>query len=225
MTPPQTRSAHHQISAGYNGRVLSDGTSACVLRALRNCESKVLYRDAQGNHQELRRGPGLNPSGVHGTHCFMNLEARASDLPGLLVPPGMDPQQIDRVNLYVSPPRCGAPLHFDVRTVIIVQLAGQKLWQVSDSPAVSQPLHNVVADELAGAAWHDGRRIDVPDMMRFAMLKPGNWLLIPRASWHGTFSMSGSVSATLAFADEPGPESLRHLTGYQRPPLGQRLLC
>lgn len=207
------------VLTAANPGVLNARTDSAVFAALRQCESKVLYRDEQGRHRELRLNRGLQRAAVRGTYCFMNLEAAAPDLARYLAPPELEPEQVERVNLYVSPPRAGAPLHFDIRTVIIVQLSGKKLWQVAGAPAADRPTRNVVADE-AGAP-------DLPAEMHFALLHPGDWLLVPLGTWHGTFSHGGSVSASLALRDTGGAlvDAFRRAAAARVPPRGRRLPC
>jgi len=210
--------APHVLTAANPG-VLSAHTDAAILSALHQCESKVLYRDTQGRHRELHLSRGLQRAAVRGTYCFMNLEAAVPTLTRSLAPPALDPAQVERVNLYVSPPRAGAPLHFDIHTVIIVQLSGRKLWQVAGTPAADQPTRNVVADEIG--------TLDLPAEMHFALLHPGDWLLVPRGTWHGTFSHRGSVSASLALRGADGAlvESLCRSAAVRVPPRGRYLPC
>ena len=67
----------------------------------------------------------------------------------------------------------------------------------------------------------------LPKRMRFAHLRPGDWLLVPWATWHGTFSSSGSVSATLAFGEGVVPDLSRLADdpACTVPPEGDRLVC
>jgi ribosomal protein L16 Arg81 hydroxylase len=169
-----------------------------MLIGLHSSRCKVLVAGPDGGHREVLLPAGDNGWGLDGTRCYMNLEAAAPALKSLLKPVGVQETDIDRVNAYVSQRRSGAPLHFDSRTVWIIQLVGSKLWAVSKSPAVQNPHRNCVAP--SGARWldYDGRRLDVPTDFLFAVLRPGDWLRIPRAVWHATFSVEGSISATLA---------------------------
>ncbi|MCC4247149.1 cupin domain-containing protein [Stappia indica] len=212
------------VAMGRNPAALTAPADEMVLRALAGSPGKLVYRDAQGRHCEEHLGIGLRPAGRRGTYCFMNLEAVVPELPARLAPAGIEARAIDRVNLYISPPGAGTPLHFDARTVIVVQLSGRKLWQVAGEPALADPRRNVVADEAAGAAEHEGQPLVLPEEMRFAQLEPGDWLLVPAGTWHGTYSAGGSVSATLAFGEGTRPD-LARLTDHRPPPRGQRLIC
>ena len=147
--------------------------------------------------------------------------------PAALSPSGVDSAAIDRINLYISPPGSGTPMHFDTRWIVVVQLVGSKLWQVGPGPAVASPRSNVVADEAAGEAHHDGTRLVLPDRMHFALLRPGDWLMVPWGTWHGTHSHDGSVSATLAFANGATPAFAADFTAARAASLkvGPRLPC
>lgn len=224
MSAPALVPAPATVAVGRNPGVLGAAADEMVLKALANSAGKLVYRDAQGRHCEQHLGIGLRPAGRRGTYCFMNLEAAVPELAARLAPPGIDPKAIDRVNLYISPPGAGTPLHFDARTVIVVQLSGRKLWQVAGEPALTDPRRNVVADEQAGAAEHEGQALTLPEEMRFSQLERGDWLLVPAGTWHGTYSAGGSVSATLAFAEGDSP-NLAGLAGHRTPPRGQRLVC
>ncbi|EPK4076814.1 JmjC domain-containing protein [Pseudomonas aeruginosa] len=118
--------------------------------------------------------------------------------PGVLDPRTDRLAVIDRVNAYISPPGCGAPLHFDIRTVWIVQLFGCKTWRLGDKPAVEQPSHNCVLPNGERHVIYDGRELEAPTRMRTYNLFPGDWLLVPKGVWHETTTTAGSVSATLA---------------------------
>jgi ribosomal protein L16 Arg81 hydroxylase len=127
-----------------------------------------------------------------------DLEQAVPELRSLLTPPDLFLSDIDRVNAYLSSAGTGTPLHFDVRTVLIVQLAGTKLWQVSMRPAVDCPHRNCVAPEAASWVDYDGFKLEIPNDFSFTVLGPGDWLLVPKATWHATCTNGGSVSASLA---------------------------
>ncbi len=141
----------------------------------------------------------------------------------MLAPEELGPGSVERVNVYHSTPATGSPLHFDVRTIVIVMLSGQKVWQVSSRPALAEPRRNTVADEAQGRAEHGGEHLRLPDHMHFCALQPGDWLMIPRGTWHGTFSLHGSLSATLALADDASLDAL--MDNGTVPPTGERMRC
>lgn len=208
-------------------RAICEATEISILKALRHCNCKFLWRDATGQHQEEQLDSGLRKMNRRGTYCAMHLEREAPDLAGALAPDGVDGAAIDRINLYISPPGSGTAMHFDVRWSIVVQLAGSKLWQVGHGPAVDKPTRNVVADEVVGKADYQGHSLTLPKRMHFALLRPGDWLMLPWATWHGTYSQRGSVSATLAFADGATPDLPAHFAaqGAAALHIGPRLLC
>lgn len=215
------------IVAGHNPTVGHGVFERPILDALAKCSCKFMFRDAAGQHQEIQLGHGLRKVARRGTYCSMHLESENKDLAAGLSPTGLESAQIDRINLYISPPRSGAPLHFDTRWIIVVQLSGSKLWQVGPGPAVVKPRCNVLANEGKGLAHHNGEDLALPDKMRFVLLQAGDWLMVPWGTWHGTYSHNGSVSATLAFADDVQPElPLDFAVGNTiHVPEGPRLLC
>lgn len=215
------------VAFGSSKSAVYAETDAAILEALGKCSWKLLYRDAAGQHNELQLGDGLRKAERRGTYCAMHLERQSPALRHRLAPAVVDGAAIDRINLYISPPESGAAMHFDIRWIVVVQLSGSKLWQVGPGPAVAEPLCNVVADEAAGKAYHCGERLALPDRMHFVHLQPGDWLMLPWGTWHGTYSLGGSVSATLAFAEGAKPAFTADFwaTGATRLPEGKRLLC
>jgi hypothetical protein len=215
------------IATGHIARAISGPTELSILDALRHCGCKFLSRDDAGQHQEIQLGAGLRKVARRGTYCAMHLEREAANLAAALSPDGLDSAAIDRINLYISPPGSGTPMHFDMRWIVVVQLAGSKLWQVGAGPAVDNPTSNVVADELAGMADYHGNFLALPDRMLFVLLRPGDWLMVPWATWHGTYSQNGSVSATLAFAEGATPDFPADFATQGASALteGPRLLC
>lgn len=215
-----------EVIIGNNPQVLTNDIDSEIMEALKLCESKVFHRDEQGKHKETSLEPGIFRSEIRGTRCFMNLERMNATLAEKLTPPEVKFGLFDRVNLYVSPACTGAPLHFDICDIVIIQLSGHKLWQVDSKSAVNNPTSNTLADETAGIAWHKNELITLPEKMHFALLKPGDWLFIPRGTWHSTFSNQGSVSVTLAIKDARGLPNvlLQLLVNANELPEGSRLL-
>ncbi|MEY9634105.1 hypothetical protein ABIF66_002334 [Bradyrhizobium japonicum] len=197
---------HNSTPASQRGndpRVLKSNVDRLVMRALRASHSKLMFADSQGHHREVMVPRGLEATVLKGTRCYMNLEATVPELCALLRPDQISVQRIERVNAYVSTPKCGAPLHFDVRTVWIVQLFGSKTWMVGDAPAVEAPHRNCVAPADSDRVDYDGRPLRTPRKLETVVLSPGDWLMVPRAVWHRTYTTVGSVSVTLA-APESG---------------------
>lgn len=186
------------IIIGNNLEVLSQSTNDAMIEALKLSSCKVMLSLPNGIHREIMLPPRNNYSEINGTRCYMNLEAIVPELASLLIPPELIDNTIDRVNAYVSPAGNGAPLHFDTRTIIIVQLVGKKLWRFSKTPAVQAPHRNCLAP--VDSTWfdYDGVKISIPNDLSVLVLNPGDWLLLPKATWHETFTNDGSISATLA---------------------------
>jgi hypothetical protein len=172
-----------------------------MMKGLRASRCKALLALPGGEHREVMLPEGEHGFGLDGTRCYMNLEAAAPELRALLRPEGVPPRAVDRVNAYVSRARSGTPLHFDVRSVWIVQLVGTKAWVVSRTAAVQNPHRNCVAPPDSTSADYDGATLRVPTEpaeLLVTRLCPGDWLYVPKAAWHTTFTHQGSISATLA---------------------------
>jgi hypothetical protein len=183
---------------GYNNRACSKEVHDAIMTAVTSSACKVMVSLPDGEHGEIMLPLGYTGSEIYGTRCYMDLETRSPRLRSFLSPPEFDEREIDRVNAYVSPAGTGTPLHFDTRTILIVQLVGTKLWQLSKKPAMPNPHRNCVAPNGATAVDYDGAQLPVPAEFSVALLRPGDWLLVPKAVWHATYTRVGSISATLA---------------------------
>jgi hypothetical protein len=186
------------IMLGNNPAVLSSAVDEAMMRGLKRSRCKILLPLSAGEHEEVMLPEGQLGFGYDGTSCYMNLEATVPELRTLLKPSDVSADAIDRVNAYLSHGGSGTPLHFDARAVWIVQLVGTKFWMVSKTQAVENPSHNCVAPGRSTWVDYDGTRLTVPTDFVMTVLWPGDWLFVPKAAWHATFSNSGSVSATLA---------------------------
>jgi Cupin superfamily protein len=183
---------------GNNPRVLCSAVNDAMTRGLRASRCKVLMPSTSGEYREVMLPEGQCGFGYHGTSCYINLEASIPELRMMLKPSDLCEDAIDRVNAYLSKARSGTPLHFDMRAVWIVQLVGRKLWVVSKTSAVSNPHRNCVAPNSSDWVDYDGTILQVPKDLMVVMLQPGDWLHLPKAVWHATYTKKGSISATLA---------------------------
>jgi hypothetical protein len=190
------------LERGTNLRVLDPAIDGAFVEALRSSPCKIMLALPDGGHQEVMLRCGDINFGIAGTRCYMNLEATAPELRALLKPVELPAGTIDRVNAYVSPACCGTPLHFDIRTVWIVQLFGTKIWEVAASAVVENPSRNCVAPPNASWIDYDGRSLRTPTEFSVAVLQPGDWLQVRKGVWHRTFTTHGSVSATLAASEQ-----------------------
>lgn len=185
-------------SRGTDPGVLDRFIDHMLVGALRVSQCKMMFLDRAGRHREVMLPSGADIESLEGTFCYMNLEATTPELRTLLRPNQISEELIDRVNAYISFPSCGASLHFDIRTVWIVQLFGRKTWMVGDQPAVDAPHRNCVAPPDVESVDYDGKKLILPRKLTEVVLKPGDWLRVPRAVWHKTHTNVGSVSVTLA---------------------------
>jgi len=187
-----------RVENGHGFDELDAAVEATTLRAIARSSCKLMMRDGDGQHVE-RLYPGCDGvARFPATHCHMHLERVSPELRRELLPDALRGVTIDRVNAYISPAGAGAALHFDIRTVVIVQLVGAKVWEVSRRPAVATPTVNCVAPTDRRRFEYDGRTITVPDELVHHELSPGDWLVVPKGTWHRTSTTTGSVSVTLA---------------------------
>lgn len=181
---------------GFDPALLDPLTDFLLLSALSRAEGKVVYAGQGGKHEEYLLDEHARQ--LRGTRCYFNLEAQVPSLLTRLTPRRLADVEMARVNLYLSPAGCGAPLHFDVRDVCIVQLFGSKTWHLSDVPALEAPLSNCVFPDGEDQLSYQGQQLLRPQRLQTHALRPGCWLWVPKGVWHRTYSEQGSVSATLA---------------------------
>jgi bifunctional lysine-specific demethylase and histidyl-hydroxylase NO66 len=92
-----------------------------------------------------------------------------------------------QANAYVTPPQNqGFSAHYDVHDVFVVQLEGEKRWQIH-RPVLASPLRD--------QPWND-RRTDVEKRSAEAplmetLLKPGDCLYLPRGHLHAATALGG----------------------------------
>lgn len=109
-----------------------------------------------------------------------------------------------QVNAYVTPPESrGFADHYDVHDVFVVQISGEKSWQVRppvlDLPGRDQPWTDR-ADQVAQAA----RRAPLLD----TTMRPGDCLYLPRGYLHSATALGGtSIHLTIGVH----PWTMQHL--------------
>lgn len=88
-------------------------------------------------------------------------------------------------NAYVSPPHAQAlPAHVDLHDVLVVQIAGQKVWHVAQSagPAPAARLPRLSFENRRPVVR--GHSTPAPYRTRQIMLSEGDRLYVPRGCWH-----------------------------------------
>lgn len=109
-----------------------------------------------------------------------------------------------QVNAYVTPPQnTGFSDHYDVHDVFVLQVEGEKLWQVrspvNELPLRDQPWEQRKSDVTRAAAQ--------PPLLEFTM-RPGDCLYLPRGFLHSATALGG-VSTHLTIGVHPW--TLHHL--------------
>lgn len=104
-------------------------------------------------------------------------------------------------NLYVTPAGRGVPLHFDDHEIIVVQLAGKKVWTFAPNTNVIYPTSNsgrVFTDMVKRYAVGAIPK-SIPQPSKKAIMLPGSVLFLPRGYWHQTDALELSISITFGF--------------------------
>jgi ribosomal protein L16 Arg81 hydroxylase len=108
---------------------------------------------------------------------------------------------VPEVNCYLSDRSSGLPLHFDGRSIMVIQLEGRKKWRYSGKPVVKAPVNNCVvpADrkDVDLNQLKETVRVDVP--LTEQTLSAGDVLYLPAGSLHVTEAVGFSISFTISF--------------------------
>ena len=92
-----------------------------------------------------------------------------------------------QANGYVTPPQNqGFSDHYDVHDVFVLQIAGEKRWQIH-APVLDAPLRNQPWTDRRGAVQ---RRAAEPPLIE-AVLRPGDCLYLPRGYLHAAVALGG----------------------------------
>ena len=112
-------------------------------------------------------------------------------------------------NAYLSPPGKGFNLHFDSKSVVVMQIEGSKLWRYSERPGVLSPpigIHPSNKIEVRNFRmenpWAD---FDIPEEEELTeqLLQPGDLLYLPPGAWHCTVATTAEYSLSLSLTCTP----------------------
>ena len=92
-----------------------------------------------------------------------------------------------RFNSYLSPHDSGFNLHYDVKPIFLIQLAGQKRWWYGDGPIEPMP-------EVYSSSWRQKPSLD---SLEHCVLEPGDVLYLPAFTWHRARADGFSLGVTL----------------------------
>ncbi len=108
---------------------------------------------------------------------------------------------------YLSGDRAGYTPHFDARTVITLQIEGEKTWHVSDTAAVRYPYDNAgcfgdgiyryYRSRTAIDEWESFVQPTLSDATSRFTLRQGDLLVVPAGAWHAAEASGHSLSLTL----------------------------
>jgi len=104
---------------------------------------------------------------------------------------------------FLSPPGKGFGMHLDNRSVLLLQIEGEKKWKFSIRPALSGTAHNIFLPPRGKKDPSFSRKgIVRPQEADFSevFLRSGDVLYLPSGTWHqGRAGMKGSLGLTLSF--------------------------
>lgn len=100
--------------------------------------------------------------------------------------------------IYASSEGLGTDSHFDQNVNLIFQVSGQKKWWVAKNDHVENPLTRFTMgtqrdDELK--TYSQDFPTEFPNVANEYLLKPGDFLFLPRGAWHKTKALEGESIA------------------------------
>jgi 50S ribosomal protein L16 3-hydroxylase len=112
-----------------------------------------------------------------------------------------------RCIVYASPKGSGTPMHFDQNANLVVQLRGEKRWQIAPNRNVVNPMEQFVAgSSQMSESTRSYCQGEMPTCMspdaQIWNLRSGSVLFVPRAWWHDTVSLEDSLQLNFTF-DQP----------------------
>lgn len=112
-----------------------------------------------------------------------------------------------RCPVYASPDGSGEALHFDQNANFIIQLKGEKIWQVARNSHLTRPTDRyTTAQPVPSAELQLYGPAELPTTLPLdadtVHMKPGSVLFLPRGYWHQTQALGESLSLNFTF-DQP----------------------
>ena len=133
---------------------------------------------------------------------------------------------LGRAIVYASPKGSVTPMHFDANINFVVQLRGEKQWQVAPNRNVANPLVQFMAGSPdvppALRSYCAGPMpVAMPPETQTINLRRGAVLFVPRGWWHATLAIEDSLQLNFTF-DQPAwvdvilPAIYRELIRHER---------
>lgn len=112
-----------------------------------------------------------------------------------------------RCPVYASPHGAGEALHFDQNANFIVQLRGEKIWQLAPNRHLTRPTDRyTTAQPIPSAELQLYGPAELPNSLppdaETIHMRPGSALFLPRGYWHQTEAVGESLSLNFTF-DQP----------------------
>ena len=112
-----------------------------------------------------------------------------------------------RCPVYASPDGGGEALHFDQNANFIIQIKGEKIWQVAPNRHLTRPTDRYTsAQPVPSAELQLYGPAELPTTLPLdadtVHMKPGSVLFLPRGYWHQTQAVGESLSLNFTF-DQP----------------------
>lgn len=112
-----------------------------------------------------------------------------------------------RCPVYASPDGVGEALHFDQNANFIIQIKGEKIWQLAPNRHLTRPTDRyTTAQPIPSAELQMYGPAELPTTLpldaQTVHMKPGSALFLPRGYWHQTQAVGESLSLNFTF-DQP----------------------
>lgn len=112
-----------------------------------------------------------------------------------------------RCPVYASPEGAGEALHFDQNANFIIQLKGEKVWQLAPNRHLTRPTDRYTTAQPVPSAelrlyGPDALPTTLPADAETIHMRPGSVLFLPRGYWHQTQAVGESLSLNFTF-DQP----------------------
>lgn len=143
--------------------------------------------------------------------AFSDAEQVFPDLKGMLERLRWDLQlpinTFGRCPVYASPHGAGEVLHFDQNANFIIQIKGEKIWQVAPNRHLTRPTDRyTTAQPIISAELQMYCPAELPTTLPLdaetVHMTPGSVLFLPRGYWHQTQAVGESLSLNFTF-DQP----------------------
>jgi 50S ribosomal protein L16 3-hydroxylase len=108
-----------------------------------------------------------------------------------------------RCLMYATPKGKGTAPHFDQNVNLVLQLHGEKRWQLAPNTSVMNPMSRHTMGGLVDPELQTYASLPMPEQMprdcQTVDLSPGSLLLVPRGTWHCTQGISDALALNFTY--------------------------